>query len=379
MVYNQNQDEQEKTQSFSPELIKQAKDMGWVDRSEWRGDPDTWRGPDEYVRRGKEVIPIMRAQMARQEAETSKKEAEFTARQNELREQIRRQEEASRRFEEQLVAQKKEFEERTTRNDHIARLAIERQRQTFLEQIDAAKRLAVQSGDAERYDGLVARETQFYKQAQQEDESYARKPVERNDTQYTQAQTQQTQNYPVMPERDLRIRDGWIEDNSWFTRSPELNVEAQQIHMEMWRLYPGLDLKDNLERVSQEIKRRHPEKFGLEATTNNSGQGQNEGSYRQDNTQNYGQQSQDNTQNYQNNSNRSNSRQENSQPRYSSVEGGTGGLASGGVSSRQRGWDDIHPDDRALAEKSYIRTGFYGADQNKAREAYARDYWEDYS
>jgi len=40
----------------------EAKKMGWAPKDQWRGDPDLWKDADEYVRRGKEIIPIVRAQ-----------------------------------------------------------------------------------------------------------------------------------------------------------------------------------------------------------------------------------------------------------------------------------------------------------------------------
>lgn len=40
----------------------EAKRMGWAPREQWRGDPELWKDADEYVRRGKEIIPIVRAQ-----------------------------------------------------------------------------------------------------------------------------------------------------------------------------------------------------------------------------------------------------------------------------------------------------------------------------
>lgn len=373
MDMDHDQEGQEQPKTYSPELIDEAKRMGWVDRSEWRGKPELWREPDEYVRRGHEVVPIMRAELAREREANQRKEQEFAQREREFAEQIRRQEERQREFEAKLERQKREFDERTTRNDNIARLAIARQRQTFLEQIDAAKRHAVEAGDAARYDSLVAREQQFYAQAQREDETYQRAP-ERNEETRTSNYQQQTQQTQSMPQRDIEIRDRWIENNSWFSRSQELNVEAQRIHMEIWERYPGLDLKENLERVSQEIKKRHPEKFGLDANPAS----REVGLSRQDNLNSgYSQESQQ-RQFQEGNQNDRNDRNDSSQRQYSNVEGGNSGSASYSASSRRKGWEDIHPDDRRLAEESYIRTGFYGADTAKAREAYARDYWEDY-
>src|SRR5690606_35489735 len=39
----------------------QAKSMGWVPQDEWKGDPDKWTDAQEYVERGEQVLPILRA------------------------------------------------------------------------------------------------------------------------------------------------------------------------------------------------------------------------------------------------------------------------------------------------------------------------------
>jgi hypothetical protein len=124
--------------------------------------------------------------------------------------------------------------------------------------------------------------------------------------------------------------------------------------MELWEKAPGLDLSENLERVTSELKKKYPEKFGISSETNHQNTFSNNSSQRTENTSQTQQSSQ-----------------------HSFVEGGNSGPASSSTSSyRRKGWSDIHPDDRALAEKSYINTGFYGSDTQKARDEYAKDYWE---
>lgn len=40
---------------------KQAKAMGWVPQEQWKGDPEKWTDAQEYVERGEQVLPILRA------------------------------------------------------------------------------------------------------------------------------------------------------------------------------------------------------------------------------------------------------------------------------------------------------------------------------
>ena len=331
------------TTTFDPEIIQQAKDMGWVDKSDWHGNPDHWRGPDEYVRRGQEVLPIVRSQVERLKAEQQKREAEFDRQRSESDERQRRQDEAAKQLQARLERQEAEFKDRQDRNEKMSRIALERQRQTFLEQIDAAKYNAVAAGDTKTYAGLLEREKQFYREAQTEDEQYQPRPVQKPAERTEVAEDRTPQNQPApLTSRDARTRDDWIEKNAWFQRSNELNLEAQRIHVELWEKHPGIDLADNLDRVTSEMKKRHPDKFGIDTKQQETSQGRSERT-----------------------------------ASHSFVEGSASGVASGGnSSSRRKGWNDIHADDRALAERSYIKAGFYGKDVAKAREEYAKDYWE---
>jgi hypothetical protein len=362
------QSQVEQPQAYDPNLVQQAKDMGWVDKTEWKGHPDHWRGPDEYVRRGQEVLPIVRAQLERVKTEQQKREEEHNHQRRDLEDRLRRQEDAEKAFQARLEAQQREFADRTERNDKMARIALERQRQTFLEQIDAAKYNAVAAGDQQTYAGLIERERQFYRDIQREDEQY--KPKEKETPRAERTETVSQAQVPGLTPRDQRVRDEWMEKNPWFHRSPELNTEAQRIHMELWEKVPGLDLAENLERVTNELKKKYPEKFGLEPNSTSvvDNRAQTQTSAIPQVPMNQG--------NGGGRGNEGNGYAQTSQ--HSFVEGSSSGSASGGYSSRKKGWSDIHPDDRALAEKSYINTGFYGKDTQKAREAYATDYWSEY-
>jgi len=50
-----------------PELETKARNMGWTPKDEFRGDPDKWRGAKEFVDRGENMLPIVRATVKRQE------------------------------------------------------------------------------------------------------------------------------------------------------------------------------------------------------------------------------------------------------------------------------------------------------------------------
>lgn len=61
----------------------EASKMGWTPKADFRGDPDKWRPADEFVERGKNMLPLLRAQVKKQDRQiaeltaTTKQFAEF--------------------------------------------------------------------------------------------------------------------------------------------------------------------------------------------------------------------------------------------------------------------------------------------------------------
>lgn len=50
-----------------PDVEAEARKMGWTPKDEFRGDPEKWRGADEFVERGRTMLPIVRKTVERQE------------------------------------------------------------------------------------------------------------------------------------------------------------------------------------------------------------------------------------------------------------------------------------------------------------------------
>jgi len=47
------------------DIEKEARNMGWVDEDEFKGDPDKWRPAEEFVDRGKNIMPILKENLDR--------------------------------------------------------------------------------------------------------------------------------------------------------------------------------------------------------------------------------------------------------------------------------------------------------------------------
>lgn len=51
------------------EVELKAIKMGWTPKDKFKGDPDNWRSADEFVERGESMLPIIKAQVKRQDRE----------------------------------------------------------------------------------------------------------------------------------------------------------------------------------------------------------------------------------------------------------------------------------------------------------------------
>lgn len=51
------------------EVEQKARKMGWTEKSEFKGDPAKWRSAEEFVDRGENMLPIVKARVAQQAKE----------------------------------------------------------------------------------------------------------------------------------------------------------------------------------------------------------------------------------------------------------------------------------------------------------------------
>lgn len=61
-----------------PAVEREAASMGWIPKDKFRGDPAKWTSAEEFVRKGKEFLPILRANNAKQAAELQRVTQELT-------------------------------------------------------------------------------------------------------------------------------------------------------------------------------------------------------------------------------------------------------------------------------------------------------------
>jgi hypothetical protein len=204
-------------------FIAEAREQGWVPLEEYRGDPSDWRDAETFARRGREINPILRKQLAKKDAEISRLHAEMTEQGATVKE---------------IRTYLKKVEDNAMKN--------------ALAQLKQQKRDALAQGD------FVAAED-IGDQMEDLKNSPSSIPEERKTATVPEGQ--------IHP--DVKV---WMENNPWFSdKNPEL-VEyangaalslqnANQQKPESQRLSP----KEILDAVSVKVKKVFPKHFDGEA------------------------------------------------------------------------------------------------------------------
>ena len=159
------------------EIEREAALMGHVPRDQFRGNPDDWIDAETFVRRGREVMPILRKNNER----LLNKVVDL---------------------ENQLVGDRKTFEEfRKFQED-----AINRQKSEALEQLRAARREAISTGDGDAFDRADEQIRQV--ESYQVPDAVKSRPVEQPPN-------------PVFAE--------WLDHNEWFNKDAALRTVADSL------------------------------------------------------------------------------------------------------------------------------------------------------
>src|SRR5688572_12359429 len=109
----------EDTPAVDPKIEAEAKEMGWKPKEAWKGDPEGWRPADEFVKRGKEILPIVTKKLKDTEAA--------------------------------LAKLKTETAETIARSERMNATALKMQREQLESRYEALKMRAVEQGDTKGY------------------------------------------------------------------------------------------------------------------------------------------------------------------------------------------------------------------------------------
>lgn len=185
----------------------EARKMGWRPKDEYKGNPDLWREADEFVQRGREILPIVRANNEKLEANNEKLAKEI----RELR---------------QTITEQKEW------NTRAERLSYER----AIKDVEARQREAVTLGDVEAFDKA------------RDDLKAINKEVE------TKPEVQAN---PA----DDPVLNAWIGENKWYGTDSELTEESIVVAEIVRRRNPNLAGAEFLNEVAKRVRAAHPDKF----------------------------------------------------------------------------------------------------------------------
>lgn len=210
-----------------PEVESEARSQGWVAKEEFRGSEDDWVDAETFVRRGKEIMPILRKNNEKllKELNEAKKAAE-EARQ------------AAREFKE---FQKEQFERKS------------KELETQLEQLKQAKREAINLGEGDRAVAIDDAMDQL-----KEERLVAKEELKK---------AEEAAKAPPQVTQDPLIND-WIERNDWFGKDRRLTTLANAIGTDLRQQDPNLMGKAFLDKLDAELAETMPEKFGKKKTPN---------------------------------------------------------------------------------------------------------------
>ncbi len=238
------------TPEVAEAIRKEAQDLGWADRDHWRGRPEDFVEADEFVRMANRHLPIVNArlknvtgQFEKAQAEWAKREAQSAARVADLE---RKQQEAEQR----RAAQEAEMDRQLRAQSAAHAKMMDLQRQELLDRTEKEKREALMIDDpaarAAAYDSASQRERAAIKNLIE-----AERPVEAPRAAPVQA-PQPKPAAPFTPEAETRAA-AWMERNTWLRDNPELMKIAGQIDIPA---VPTLNFNTNPEGHLDYIKTR---------------------------------------------------------------------------------------------------------------------------
>lgn len=190
-----------------PTIEDAAREMGWRPKEEFKGDPEKWVEAETFVKRGEEILPILKAQ--------SKKDRE-----------------ALKAATDQIAEMKKTFSEFKQYHTQTEKRAYER----AMKDLEARQAQAVEDNDLKAVREITREMTDLSKDVQ----------TDRNGD-------------DLQKNQEAAFND-WLPDNPWFKKDPVLRGAAIAIADEL--AADGLtDPVKQMAKVTERIKAEFPQKF----------------------------------------------------------------------------------------------------------------------
>ena len=219
---DQQPDQQQEPVQLDPQVEKEARLFGWVPKEEFRGSESDWVDADVFVKRGKEINPILRKNNELLMKKLDEKAKEIDS--------IKADVETFKKF------QKESFE----------RKAVEYEAQ--IAQLKTKKRDAIAAGDG---DLVVDIDDQIdsLKEAQREAKEESKKKPE------PPKQTEAQASVPDDPELQ-----SWLGRNQWFGQDQEMTDMANGLGTSVRKQFPHLTGRAFLDKLDEKIVEYFPQK-----------------------------------------------------------------------------------------------------------------------
>ena len=205
----------------------EARAQGWVAAEEFRGSESDWVDAETFVRRGKEIMPILR-----------KNNEKLLKELGEARKIAEEARESAKEFREY---QKQQFEKKTK--------DLEGQ----LEQQKQAKRDAITQGDGDR---AIAIDDAM-------DDLKEQRLEAKEDLKAAEEKAKEVPQFTQDP-----ILNNWMEKNDWFGKDSRMTNIANGVGVTLRQEDPNLAGQAFLDKLDSELQEMFPEKFGKKRTPN---------------------------------------------------------------------------------------------------------------
>lgn len=196
-------------QEVAEEVIHEAANLGWVPKEQFRGNPDDWVDADTFVRRGKEIMPILRKnneRLQRKVEELAKSQAEQA----------------------RVFAEFNEYHKRT----------INQQKEAALAQLREARKQAIENSDGaafEQIEGHIRQVEAFEPELPKPAEASVELP-------------------PDFAE--------WLSENQWYAKDKVAQLQADEIAEQLRKEGVTANGRDFLDEVGKRVREALPQRFG---------------------------------------------------------------------------------------------------------------------
>ena len=201
-------------------VVHEAESQGWVPKEKYRGDEKDWVDADQFVKRGREILPILR-----------KNNENLIKELNNTKTQLKEFKEAADEFK---AFQQENYDRKI------------KEAQATITSLKESRAQAITDGDGQRVNALddaidIAKEDIVEAKAAKKDD--AKTTVE-------------------PPSSIDPTLQGWLDQNEWFGKDKRITKMTNAIGEELREEFPNLQGKAFLDKLDEALEEEFPNRFG---------------------------------------------------------------------------------------------------------------------